>query len=94
MKHGALMHESQDDVAVVITDVSTGTEVRAVTLDGREICSVKATEEIPLGHKIAVRDIAAGKEVVEYGRPIGKASKAIKQGTHVHTQNLKSARWA
>lgn len=94
MKHGALMHESNDDVAVVVADVAGGTEVRAVTLEGKEICSVKAIEDIPLGHKIAVRDIAAGKEVVKYGRSIGKASQAIKEGSHVHTQNLKSVRWA
>lgn len=94
MKHGALMHESKDDVAVVINDVAPGTKVRAVTLEGQEICSIEAIEAIPLGHKIAVRDIAAGKAVVKYGRSIGRASKAIKQGSHVHTQNLKSVRWA
>lgn len=94
MKHGALMHEPEDDVAVVISDVANGTEIRAVTLEGKEICSIKAVEDIPLGHKIAVRDIPSGKEVVKYGRSIGKASQAIKQGSHVHTQNLKSVRWA
>ncbi len=94
MKHGALMHEPEDDVAVVVTDVASGTEIHAVTLEGKEICSVTAIEDIPLGHKIAVRDIADGKEVVKYGRSIGKASKSIKQGAHVHTQNLKSVRWA
>ena len=94
MKHGALMHEPEDDVAVVISDVANGTEIRAVTLEGKEICSIKAVEDIPLGHKIAVRDIPSGNEVVKYGRSIGKASQAIKQGSHVHTQNLKSVRWA
>lgn len=94
MKHGALIHEPEDDVAVVIADVSGGTTVQTVTLEGREICSIKAIEDIPLGHKIAVRDIPNGKEVVKYGRSIGRASRDIKQGAHVHTQNLKSVRWA
>ena len=94
MKHGALMHESVDDVAVVITDVAAGTEVKLVTLDGQEAGTVTAIEDIPLGHKIALRDMAAGKEVIKYGRAIGKTSQNIAQGAHVHTQNVKSIRWA
>jgi len=94
MKHGALMHEAEDAVAVVVTDVSAGTEVTAVTLEGKEVARVKATGDIPLGHKIAVRDIASGEEVIKYGRSIGKATTGIKTGDHVHTQNIKSVRWA
>lgn len=93
MEHGALMHEKEDDVAVVISDVAVGTEVRTVTLNGEEMGSVKAVEEIPLGHKIALRDMAEGKEVIKYGRAIGRASKAITKGAHVHTQNVVSIRW-
>lgn len=94
MKHGGLMHDAGDDVAVVIGDVSSGTEVPLVTLDGSDCGTVSATEEIPLGHKIAVRDIEAGAQVTKYGRSIGKASKAITKGQHVHTQNVKSVRWS
>ncbi len=94
MKHGALMHDSVDDVAVVISDVAAGTEVKAVTLDGKEVATLKATEDIPLGHKIALHDMAANKEVIKYGRTIGKATKDIAKGAHVHTQNVESIRWA
>ena len=94
MKHGALIHEAEDDVAVVITDVASGVEVKSVTLEGQEVCTVKAVEDISLGHKIAVRDIANGREVIKYGRPIGKATKDIAKGEHVHIQNVKSTRWA
>ena len=94
MKHGALMHEPDDDVAVVITDVEAGTKIRVVTLDGEEIGSVTAVEDIPLGHKIAVRDKPKGKEIIKYGRAIGKASQDIVEGAHVHNQNLISIRWA
>lgn len=92
-QHGALMHDAVDDVAVVIADVATGVEVRAVTLEGKEVGLIKAVEDIPLGHKIAVRDLAQGKEVIKYGRPIGQASQAIAKGGHVHTHNVKSIRW-
>lgn len=93
MAHGALMHDAVDDVAVVIQDVTTGDEIRAVTLDGAEVTVVKAVEDIPLGHKVALRDMAEGKEVIKYGRTIGKVTQAIAQGAHVHTQNVRSIRW-
>ena len=93
MEHGALMHEKEDDVAVVIADVTAGTEVRTVTLEGQAMGTVKAIEDIPLGHKIALRDMAAGKEVIKYGRAIGKTRKDITKGSHVHTQNVVSIRW-
>ena len=40
------------------------------------------------GHKYALRDIAAGEDVVKYGMPIGHATKAIVKGEHVHVDNL------
>ena len=88
------MHEGEDDVAVVVTDIQSGAEVRAVTLDGKEIATIHAVENIPLGHKIAVRDIENGKDVIKYGRVIGRASAKIAKGAHVHTQNVRSKRWA
>lgn len=93
MAHGALMHEEVDDVAVVIADVEAGGEVRTVTLEGKEVGLIKAVENIPLGHKIALRDIPQGKEVLKYGRSIGKAVRPIATGAHVHTHNVKSIRW-
>jgi (2R)-sulfolactate sulfo-lyase subunit alpha len=87
------MHESVDDVAVVVQDVTTGDEIRAVTLDGVEVVVVQAIEPIPLGHKVALREKSAGDEVIKYGRAIGRTSQAIARGAHVHTQNLRSIRW-
>ena len=93
MAHGALMHDSVDDVAVVIVDVSAGDDVRAVTLEGEEVGVIKAVDDIPLGHKIAIREMGEGKEVIKYGRAIGMTRKAIAKGAHVHTQNVRSIRW-
>ena len=94
MKHGALMHEAEDHVAVVVQDVASGTSVTAVTLEGQQVATVTATQDIPLGHKIALKDIAEGSDVIKYGRSIGRASTKISAGDHVHTQNVKSVRWA
>lgn len=93
-KHNALMHDETDDVAVVIVDIPSGTEISAVTLDGVEQPTITATQDIPLGHKVALKDVAQGVDVIKYGRAIGAASQAISKGQHVHTHNVKSKRWA
>lgn len=94
MKHNALVHHDTDDVAVVIEDIKAGGTVSAVDLDGNPKHTVEAVEDIPLGHKIALRDLAADHQLIKYGRSIGKTSQTIAKGAHVHTQNVKSERWA
>lgn len=94
MKKGILLHEADDDVGVTALDLKAGDVVLAVTLDGEPVTEVKLVEDVPLSHKVAMRDMEVQKNVIEYGRPIGYASKAISAGAHVHTQNLKSLRWS
>jgi altronate dehydratase len=43
---------------------------------------------VPFGHKVALRDIACGAEVVKYGVVIGTAQADIAAGEHVHVHNL------
>jgi (2R)-sulfolactate sulfo-lyase subunit alpha len=88
------MHEADDDVAVAIVELSAGAEVKVMTIEGQEVGAFAVVEDIPLGHKFATRDIPEGEEVIKYGRPIGKATQAIRRGAHAHTQNIKSVRWA
>ncbi len=94
VKYRALMHEAGDDVAVVVQESSTGSEIEVMTIDGGEVCSIKALDEIPLGHKISIREITEGEKIIKYGRPIGVATNAIPKGAHVHVHNIKSLRWA
>lgn len=42
------------------------------------------------GHKYALRDIAAGENIIKYGNPIGHATVDIKVGEHIHTHNMKT----
>lgn len=93
MPHNALMHDPGDDVAVVVVDLKAGEVASAVTLEGQPAGTVKAVEDIPLGHKIAMRPMAAGKDVIKYGRSVGKVYRDIRAGQHVHTQNIRSERW-
>lgn len=67
-----------DDVLIARAQLVGGTQVEGVTARGL----------IPPGHKIAVRDIAAGQPVRRYNQIIGFASKAIAAGEHVHVHNL------
>ena len=71
-----------DNVAVALQDIPAGTEL---ITDG---ISVKAQENIPRGHKIALKDISAGDSVIKYGNPIAIADKEIRKGTWVHTHNV------
>jgi len=42
------------------------------------------------GHKYALRDIAAGENIIKYGLPIGHATEPIAKGAHVHVHNVKT----
>jgi len=50
---------------------------------------VVAKELIPVGHKIALRDIALNEEIRKYGEVIGSATSPIGAGHHVHVQNCR-----
>lgn len=93
MTRAALMHDEEDDVAVVVQDVAVDQDVRAITLEGKEVAVVRAIAPVPLGHKIALRDIPQGMEVLKYGRAIGRSTQDIGRGAHIHTHNIRSIRW-
>ena len=70
----------EDDVAVAIETLPAGSMVEGVT----------ALETIPAGHKMALRDISQGENIVKYAMPIGHASQDIRAGAWVHSHNLKT----
>ena len=55
---------------------------------GETVMGVKAAENIPSGHKMALSDISKGENIIKYGFPIGHASCDIKRGDWVHTHNV------
>ncbi len=93
MKHGILMHEPDDDVGVAVEDLRAGAEIGAVTLEGRPAGAVNLIDDVPLGHKVAMKNIRSGRDVIEYGRVIGTAIQDAPRGSHVHTHNIKTKRW-
>ncbi len=71
-----------DMVAVALRPLKAGETVSV----GTETLLLK--EDIPMGHKAALRDIARGEPVIKYGFPIGEATADIPAGAHIHTHNL------
>ena len=76
----------RDNVATMIEDAVAG----PVQLLGAAPGEITAGENIPHGHKIALRDIATGDAVVKYGVRIGHATQPIERGAWVHLHNLAS----
>lgn len=88
-----LMHEDDDNVGVAVVDIKAGKEVGGRSLHGKSKPKLKALMDIPLGHKISLRNFKPGDTVIKYGEDIGKVVAPIKKGEHVHVHNLKTKRW-
>ena len=74
-----------DNVVVAVEPLPAGHELE---VRGERIV---LHEEVLAGHKVALRDLNAGEEVVKYGFPIGRATEPIPAGGWVHSHNLKTA---
>lgn len=88
-----LVHAPDDAVGVAVQDIAAGSSARGRVQDSGGSVEVDVVDAIPLGHKIALRDLSAGDQVLEYGTAIGRATRDIRVGEHVHVHNLKGERW-
>lgn len=88
-----LIHEKKDTVGVATVDIKSGETVQGLYMDTREPIQIKALKKIPLGHKIAVRNMKVNDTVTKYGHDIGRVVADIEVGDHVHIHNLKTKRW-
>jgi (2R)-sulfolactate sulfo-lyase subunit alpha len=89
-----LVHDAADTVGVAVVDISSGTDCVGRNLATNETLKARAEEAIPLGHKLALKDFVVGDTVTKYACDIGRIVQPVKAGHHVHTQNLKTKRWA
>lgn len=74
------IHEA-DTVAVALRPLTKGESAGGIIL----------REPVSQGHKLALRAHSAGDTVFKYGQPIGRATRAIEAGEHVHSHNLETA---
>ena len=89
-----LVHATSDTVGVVVVeDAVSGRTLTGWVMETDETIGIEAMEDIPLGHKLALREIGKGDTIIKYGHDIGRATAGIPKGHHVHVHNLKTKRW-
>jgi (2R)-sulfolactate sulfo-lyase subunit alpha len=89
-----LVHSPKDNVGVVVIEgLKAGTDMLGVVTETDTALRLEAKHDIPIGHKVALRPLAAGETVVKYGEDIGRMVAGAGPGEHVHVHNLKTKRW-
>ncbi len=89
-----LVHSPKDNVGVVVVeDLRAGTDMLGVITESDKTVKLKAKDDIPIGHKVALKPLKKGDTVIKYGEDIGKMVADTAVGEHVHVQNLKTKRW-
>ncbi|WP_051591034.1 UxaA family hydrolase [Bacillus sp. UNC438CL73TsuS30] len=89
-KSTCIVMDHSDNVATMLKDVKKG-EILNYKKNGQE-SSLTIEENIPFGHKVALRFISVSENVLKYGEVIGAASKDIHPGFHVHIHNIEGIR--
>lgn len=74
----------EDNVAVALRSIEKG---ESLVIGGSSLTTL---EEIPQGHKVALKPVKAGEEVIKYGFRIGYAKENIDRGQWVHVHNIKT----
>lgn len=89
-----LVHDHADNVGVVVVEgLSAGTKMLCVVTADNSSFEMEAKADVPIGHKIALKDLKAGDTAIKYGEDIGKIVADVGTGEHVHIHNLKTKRW-
>ncbi len=85
MKNNFIIMNSEDNCATSLAEIPKDDEVK---LNGGKI--IKINQNIPFGHKFALRKISKDDLVKKYGEIIGVATENIEVGDWIHTHNIKS----
>ena len=88
------VHDEGDSAGVVVVEgIKSGQTLNGWIMDQDRMIEFPARSDIPIGHKVAIRDIAQGDTIIKYGVDIGRAVAAIGAGEHLHVHNVKTKRW-
>ena len=89
-----VLHDAKDTVAVVVVEgVKAGMSLNGWIMDEDRQVSIECRQDIPIGHKVALEDMAVGDTVLKYGIDMGKVVAPIQAGQHAHVHNIKTKRW-
>jgi (2R)-sulfolactate sulfo-lyase subunit alpha len=89
-----LVHDHKDNVGVVVVEgLKAGTRMLAVVTADNSSFEIEAKADVPIGHKVALKDLKNGETAIKYGEDIGRFVADVGKGGHVHVHNLKTKRW-
>ncbi len=89
-----VVHDEGDSVGVIVVEgIKGGDEMTGWVMDQNKDIKLKAMSDIPIGHKLAIRELKQGDTVIKYGTDIGKVVANISTGEHAHVHNIKTKRW-
>ena len=89
-----VVHDEQDSVGVVVVEgVKAGQALIGWIMEQDTELGLRAAQDIPIGHKLAIQALRAGDTVIKYGVDIGRAVADIEAGEHAHVHNIKTKRW-
>jgi (2R)-sulfolactate sulfo-lyase subunit alpha len=89
-----IVHDENDSVGVVVVEgVTAGDTLNGWIMDQQKDIQFQAKDDIPIGHKLAITDLAENDTVIKYGVDIGRVVSPIAVGEHVHVHNVKTKRW-
>jgi (2R)-sulfolactate sulfo-lyase subunit alpha len=89
-----IVHDNADTVGVIVVEgIKPGDALTGWVMENDSTLKLKALDAIPLGHKIALKDVKKGETLLKYGHDIGRAVSTIGKGRHAHVHNVKTKRW-
>ena len=89
-----VVHEEVDGVGVVVVEgLKAGADCVGWIMQEDKTINFTVLNDIPIGHKIALKDFQVGDTVIKYSTDIGRIVAPVKKGEHVHVHNLKTKRW-
>lgn len=89
-----LVHSPKDNVGVVVIEgLKAQVDMLGVITETDTTMNITVLSDVPIGHKIAIKELKEGDTVIKYGEDIGRMVADAKVGEHVHTHNLKTKRW-
>ena len=88
----ALKVNDLDNVATVFSnEAKAGSDVEVRDKKGNSFV-MQLLNDIPYGHKVALREVHPGADIIKYGESLGEATHEIAAGEYVHVHNLDSKR--
>lgn len=73
--------DAADNVVVARMEIAAGTAIPDE--------SIQALADVPMGHKLAARDLKAGEPILKYNTVIGFAAEDLPAGSYLHSHNIR-----